>query len=72
MKHHDKWQRSLVKTLTYRIAIIVMMLVVSFAITRNWRSTLEITGWNTLLATTLYYLHERFWSRINWGRNSSR
>jgi uncharacterized membrane protein len=68
-KHHDHWRRSLAKTLTYRLVIIVMIFIVSIFITHNTRQALEITGWNTILATIIYYLHERVWSRIRWGRN---
>ena len=67
-KHHDHWRRSLVKTLTYRLVIVVMIFIVSIWITDNTKQALEITGWNTVLATIIYYLHERFWSRVTWGR----
>jgi len=68
-KHHDHWKRSLVKTLTYRMVIVVMIFTVSYFVTHDTKNALEITGWNTVLATIIYYLHERFWSRLSWGRN---
>ncbi|MGZ6005417.1 MAG: DUF2061 domain-containing protein [Candidatus Saccharimonadales bacterium] len=68
-KHHDHWRRSLAKTLTYRIVILVMMMVITITVTHSKKQALEITGWNAVLATIIYYFHERMWSRIKWGRN---
>jgi len=68
-KHHEHWRRSLAKTLTYRIVIVLMIYIVTSIVTGNSRQALEITGWNTVLATVIYYLHERIWSKINWGRS---
>lgn len=68
-KHHEHWRRSIVKTITYRLIIVIMIFIVTSFVTNNTKQALEITGWNTVLATIIYYLHERFWSRIHWGRN---
>lgn len=68
-QHHDHWKRSLVKTLTYRLLIVILVFITSYLVTRKVSFALAITGWNAVLATILYYLHERFWSRVRWGRN---
>ncbi len=68
-RHHDHWKRSLVKTVTYRIVIMIVVFVTSYAVTHKTTDALVITGWNALLATIIYYWHERIWSRIHWGRN---
>jgi uncharacterized membrane protein len=67
--HHDHWKRSLVKTITYRIIIMIVVFMVSLIVTHKASDALVITGWNALLATIIYYWHERIWSRIRWGRN---
>jgi len=67
--HHDHWKRSLAKTLTYRVVIVVMVYIVSYYITHKPGEALAITTWNGILATIIYYGHERIWSRIKWGRN---
>ncbi len=67
-KHHDHWKRSLAKTVTYRLIIVVMIFSVSYFVTHKTSEALTITGWNTVLATIVYYYHERIWSRIRWGR----
>ncbi len=68
-KHHDHWKRSLIKTITYRVVIVVMVFIISYCVTHEPSQALQITGWNALFATIVYYLHERIWSRIRWGRN---
>lgn len=68
-RHHDAWKRSLAKTITYRIIIVVMVFIISYFVTHDTNSALLITGWNAVLATIIYYFHERAWSRIRWGRN---
>lgn len=67
--HHDHWKRSLAKTLTYRVVIVFMVYIVSYYITGKSSEALAITTWNAILATIIYYGHERAWSRIRWGRN---
>jgi uncharacterized membrane protein len=67
--HHDAWKRSLAKTITYRVIIVIMVFFIGLFITHDTKSALQITGWNAVLATVIYYFHERIWSRIRWGRN---
>lgn len=68
-KHHDHWRRSVVKTLSYRLVIIIVVYLTSYLITHKHNEALAITAWNTATATVIYYIHERVWSRIKWGRN---
>jgi uncharacterized membrane protein len=68
-KHHDHWKRSFVKTVTYRIVIVIVVFIIALFVTHKTSSALTITGWNAVLATAIYYFHERLWSRITWGRN---
>lgn len=56
----DTQKRSLTKTLTYRIAAIL--------------ATIPFTGVATALGihvilAVLYYIHERVWLKIDWGRD---
>ena len=63
----DTRKRSVVKTISWRIIVIVLLTIVSYAITGNW----EKTGWcvvSLLGMTVLYYLHERMWDKIQWGK----
>jgi uncharacterized membrane protein len=59
-------RRSIVKTLSYRAIVTVILAVVTFVFTGNLYQTSTIAIVFGLLATLTYYLHERLWSKINW------
>ena len=60
--------RSLVKSITYRILSIMGTSVLSWFITNNIEETISITVAIQIFLVTLYYLWERIWNKINWGR----
>ena len=59
-------RRSIVKTLSYRAIVTVILAVVTFGFTGNLYQTSTIAIVFGVLATLTYYLHERLWSRIQW------
>ena len=61
-------KRSLVKLLSWRVIGLIIWPIVSYAITGDW----IMTGWLTagfLFMTIFYYIHERIWDKIKWGRD---
>jgi uncharacterized membrane protein len=61
-------KRSLVKAITFRVLIILSDTLVMFLITRRIDLTAGLVIGTNLASSVLYYLHERVWSRIRWGR----
>ena len=59
-------RRSIIKTLSYRAIVTVILAVVAFVFTGNLYQTSTIAIVFGILATLTYYLHERLWSKINW------
>jgi uncharacterized membrane protein len=59
-------RRSVVKTLSYRAIVSVILAVVTFVFTGNLYQTSTIAIVFGILATATYYLHERLWSKIQW------
>jgi uncharacterized membrane protein len=59
-------RRSIIKTLSYRAIVTVILAVVTFVFTGNLYQTSTIAIVFGILATLTYYLHERLWSKINW------
>lgn len=59
-------RRSIVKTLSYRAIVTVILAVVTFVFTGNLYQTSTIAIVFGILATLTYYLHERLWNKINW------
>jgi uncharacterized membrane protein len=65
---HEKHRRSLVKSITYRLLSVTVDLLVAYFFTKNFTLSLGIVLIVDGYSTLLYYLHERVWSHIGWGR----
>lgn len=63
----DERKRAVVKTLTYRVFMLLITAGVALAITGDLGAAVEIGVGANLLKTGTYYLYERFWARIGWG-----
>ena len=68
MKLVDTQQRSITKSITFRILVIISDLVVIYLITKRVAATIALTVFTNLASTVLYFAHERVWNRIAWGR----
>ncbi|MBP9718961.1 MAG: DUF2061 domain-containing protein [Candidatus Levybacteria bacterium] len=68
MRIKEQKKRSVVKTITYRILIIIATAIVTFGMTKRWDLTIGITSVTTVVNTLLYYFHERVWNSISWGK----
>jgi len=62
--------RSLVKAITYRIISITGTSILSWLITNDIEKTIFITVAIQIFLIILYYLWERLWNTINWGRKT--
>ena len=62
-------QRSLLKTITWRVIGSIDTMVITYFITGNWKFGLAVGGVEVVSKMILYYLHERVWQRIKWGKN---
>lgn len=69
MKSNVAVKRSLVKSMTFRTLVLVADVVVIYLVTRRWDTTVGLTVATNAASTILYYLHERVWNRIQWGRS---
>ncbi len=68
MKSREKRRRSGAKALSYRILSISVDSVVAYFFTRDAGLSAMIVLFVNGYSTALYYLHERVWSHIHWGR----
>lgn len=60
--------RSLVKGISWRIIGTIDTIVISYLITGQWFTALKIGLFEVITKITLYYLHERAWGKVKWGR----
>ena len=61
-------RRSLAKAVCYRIICIISLSVVTYAITGDLIEMGMIVVVFQSLQMFIYYIHERVWNRVNWGR----
>lgn len=60
--------RSLLKALTWRAGGLVVTTAVAWVVTRRIRVAASIGLADTVLKLVAYYVHERAWLRIKFGR----
>ncbi len=63
----DTKQRTLAKTALYRGSITILLFTLLWFSTNNIYETSVITIIFNVLATIIYYFHERLWGKIKWG-----
>lgn len=62
-----RW-RSLTKALIWRASGFLILGAIAYWFTGTWSESLAISGWFNGIRLGLYYVHERAWLRVRWGR----
>jgi len=60
--------RSIVKTVSYRVFILICDFVAVYLFTGKIKVALAFMIISNTYATVGYYFHERIWNKIKWGR----
>jgi uncharacterized membrane protein len=68
----DKHYRSVVKAISWRATGTVDTILISWLITREVKLALSIGFVELFTKVFLYYVHERVWNRLSFGRVKSR
>ena len=71
LENSVKRSRSFYKALTWRILASLDTFLVSFIITGRFDWATSIAIFETITKSIIYYLHERIWNRVKWGRINS-
>jgi uncharacterized membrane protein len=64
----DKHYRSLVKAVSWRITGSVDTAIITYLITGRWAFALAVSGVELFTKIGLYYVHERIWEKLTFGR----
>jgi adenylylsulfate kinase len=64
----DTQSRSIAKTISFRIFATVATTVLVYVITGNLALAGFVGILDSMIKLIIYYLHERFWDRVSWGR----
>jgi len=64
----DKRKRSFVKAMTFRGVIIIADSIIGWFLTHRIDLTAGFVIFTNIASTIIYYIHERIWSQIGWGK----
>ena len=67
----DQPKRTLAKTVTWRIIALVTTILVVYLYSKDITESLVIGVTANALKMVLYYVHERMWNRVSFGREKS-
>lgn len=67
---HEKVSRSVVKAITFRIIIVCADTITIYFFTRRVDLTVGLVIVSNFSSTILYFLHERIWNNIHWGKHA--
>lgn len=62
--------RSLIKTMTWRLLATLTTVSLVWLMTGTLELALSVGGLEFVAKLVLYFLHERAWQRLPWGRNA--
>lgn len=65
---NDSTARTVVKTVSWRIMGSGATFLISFFMTGNFAIAGTIAGIQIVANTVLYYIHERLWNKLSWGK----
>jgi uncharacterized membrane protein len=68
----EKHYRSLAKAVSWRITGSLDTLIISFLVTGKLKLAFAISGVEIFTKIFLYYVHERVWHKIIWGKAEAR
>lgn len=63
-------KRSLVKTISYRLLIIILDFLAIYFFTGKIKIAFLYTIVSNIYSTVIYFLHERIWLKIKWGNKN--
>ncbi|MBU1643628.1 MAG: DUF2061 domain-containing protein [Nanoarchaeota archaeon] len=64
----DSWKRSLVKTVSYRVLIILLDFCAIFLLTHKYNVAIGFVVISNLYTSGGYFVHERIWDKIKFGK----
>ena len=68
-KHKDSHTRSIVKAISYRVCASIATTLIVFFFTRRLVLSISVGMVEAVAKMACYYLHERAWSFINFGKD---
>ena len=67
----DTRHRSILKTLSWRVIATIITACIAWIVTENYRFAASISLLDCMAKLMGYYVHERLWNRVSFGRADS-
>ena len=61
--------RAAVKAASWRVIATLTTMTIVFLFTHEWMLSLGVGFFEVVAKLTFYYIHERVWQKIGWGKN---
>ena len=70
ISHHpeETFRRSIVKTISYRVVILILDFSAIYLFTGQIKVALGFMIVSNIYTTIGYFIHERIWGNIKWGK----
>ena len=65
-------KRSLLKSISFRILVLTSDAIIIFTITHRYDLTLGVMIATNASSTVLYYIHERLWNGVHFGKTKQK
>ncbi|MEM7190974.1 MAG: DUF2061 domain-containing protein [Pseudomonadota bacterium] len=66
----DSAARTIFKALTWQASGLICMTLIGYVTTGSFTAAGSIAIASTAIGFVAYFVHERLWSRISWGRSA--
>ncbi len=70
MLFNEKVKRSVIKSITFRILVVMADGLIIYLITKSFVATVGVIIFSNISSTLIYYFHERVWNKIKWGKKT--
>ena len=67
--YNETHLRSIIKTLSWRLCATVITIVLVFIFTGNINIAVAVGGVEVIAKLLFYFIHERVWNMISFGKN---
>lgn len=61
-------KRSIVKAASWRLVALVAGLITTYIVLGDIKTSIHVMIWANIVSTIVYYVHERVWSNISYGK----
>jgi uncharacterized membrane protein len=68
-KNLDTHFRSLIKGVVYRLFGSLATMIIAYILTGELDKSMQIGGLDLVVKIFLYYVYERMWNFVSWGRS---